>query len=70
MGFIVIVVFVGVVVKTAITAGPKVPVICVCLLVAGFFGFPALGLSPQLFSALQALLVVFLLIYDKYKKAF
>lgn len=70
MGIFVIVVFWAAVIRLWVVDGPKIPLFFIALWLAGFFGFPYLGISGLFFLALEAVMAATLLIIAQYKANF
>lgn len=56
-------------IKLWFTDGPKIPVICIGLWLAFFFGVPLLHLPGIVFIITETILGVALLLIDRYKSA-
>ncbi len=67
MGIITLFLFWSGVVRLWIVDGPKLPLIYSGLWLSAFIGVPVLGLNGYFFLALEAILVVFLIITERYK---
>jgi hypothetical protein len=69
MALFVLVIFWAAVVRLWVADGPKIPLIFIALWLAGFFGFPHLGINAAFFLAFEAIMAAILLIIAQYKSS-
>ena len=62
-----LVVFWVAVIKLWITDGPKIPLICIAIWLAAFFGVPLLHWPGFIMQIIECILGVILLFIDRYK---
>lgn len=69
LGIFVFAIFWAAIIRLWVVEGAKIPLVFIAIWLAGFFGFPHLGINGVFFLALEAVMAAILLIIAQYKSS-